>query len=324
VVFTQEIPFPGKLSTKGKAAAKVAGREQENSRETRLRVLNRVRAAYYEYYLAYRSADILNETKELMNNLRRIAEARYATGQGMQQDVIRAQLEVSMLLDRLAEEERKKETQAALLSGLVGRNPLLPLGRPAEPARRVLNKSVDEMAAQAQAHSPMLKSKQLMIEQSEAELSMSRREYLPDMVLSAGMFTRGDFKDVWQASLMFKVPLYFWNKSTGVRAANADLHAARYEYEAEKLATLSRMRELYAMVNTAEHHLHLYGSGIIPQARMALQSTSSNYQVGKTDFMALLEAENMLLKYQLMEQEELVNLSKAQSMLGEITGEEHE
>ncbi len=324
VVFTQEIPFPGKLSVKGRAAAKMAGREQENSRETRLRVLNSLRTAYYEYFLAYRSAEILNETKELMKNFQRIAETRYATGQGMQQDVIRAQLEVSMLLDKVAEEDRKKETQAALISSLVGRNPLMPLGKPAEPPRRALNKSLDEMAAQVQAHSPMLKGKQQMVEQSEEELSMSRREYLPDMVVSAGMFTRGDFKDVWQASLMFKVPLYFWNKSTGVRAANADLHAARYEYEAEKLATLARMRDLYAMVNTAEHHVHLYESGIIPQARMALQSTSSNYQVGKTDFMSLLEAENTLLKYQLMEQEELVNLSKAQSMLGEITGEEHE
>jgi outer membrane protein TolC len=324
VVFTQEIPFPGKLSTKGRAAAKMAGREQENARETQLRVLNNLRTAYYEYFLAYRSAEILNETKELMKNFQRIAETRYATGQGMQQDVIRAQLEVSMLLDRIAEEDRKKETQAALISSLVGRNPLMPMGKPAEPPRRAVNKSLDEMAAQVQAHSPMLKGKQQVVGQSEAELSMSRREYLPDMVLSAGMFTRGDYKDVWQASLMFKVPLYFWNKSTGVKAANADLHAARYEYEAEKLAALARMRDLYALVNTAEHHLHLYESGIIPQARMAFQSTSSNYQVGRTDFMSLLEAENTLLKYQLMEQEELVNLSKAQSMLGELTGEEHE
>ncbi len=113
VVFTQEIPFPGKLSTKGRAAAKMAGREQENSRETRLRVLNNLRTAYYEYFLAYRSAEILNETKELMKNFQRIAETRYATGQGMQQDVLRAQLEVSMLLDKIAEEDRKKETQAA-------------------------------------------------------------------------------------------------------------------------------------------------------------------------------------------------------------------
>jgi outer membrane protein TolC len=322
VVFTQEIPFPGKLSIKGRAAAKMAGREQENSRETKLRVLSSLRTAYYEYYLAYRSAEILHETKELMKNVQGIAETRYATGQGMQQDVIRAQLEVSMLLDRIAEEDRKKETQAALISSLVGRNPMLSLGRPAEPARQAMGKSMDEMAVKAQAHSPMLKGKQRMVEQSEAELSMSRWEYMPDMVLSAGMFTRGDFKDVWQASLMFKVPLYFWNKSTGVKAANADLHAAQYEYEAEKLALLARMRDLYAMVKTSEHHLHLYQTGIIPQARMALQSASSNYQVGKTDFMSLLEAENTLLKYQLMEQGELVNLSKNQSMLGEITGEE--
>ena len=54
----------------------------------------------------------------------------------MQQDVIRAQLEVSMLMDRIAEEEQKKETQAALINSLVGRNPLLPLGRPAELPRR--------------------------------------------------------------------------------------------------------------------------------------------------------------------------------------------
>ena len=65
-------------------------------------------------------------------------------------------------------------------------------------------------------------------------------------------------------------------------------------------------------------------SGIIPQARLSLQSATSNYQVGKTDFLSLLESENMLLKYQLMEQEELVNLNKTMSMLGEITGEEHE
>jgi len=324
VVFTQEIPFPGKLSVKGRAAARMAGREQENSRETRLRVLNSLRNAYYEYFLAYRSAEILNETKELMQNFQHIAETRYGTGQGMQQDVLRAQLEVSMLLDRIAEEDRKKETQAALINSLVGRNPLMPLGKPAEPPRRAMNKSLDEMAARAQDHSPMLRGRQQMVEQSEAELSMSRWEYLPDMVLSAGMFTRGDYKDVWQASLMFKVPLYFWNKTTGVRAANADLHAAKYEYEAEKLSTLARMRDLYSSVKTAEHHIHLYETGIIPQARLALQSTTANYQVGKTDFMSLLEAENTLLKYQLMEQDERVNLSKTESMLGEITGEEHE
>jgi cobalt-zinc-cadmium efflux system outer membrane protein len=323
-MITQEVPFPGKLSTKGNAARKRAEREQESARETKLRVLSTLRSAYYEFYLAYRSSEILTQTKDLMQNFQRIAEARYGTGQGMQQDVLRAQLEVTMLLDRLSEEERKKETQAAMINSLTGRNPLAPLGRPTELPIVPLGKSAEELAAMALAHSPALMGKQRMVEQSEFEVSMGRREFLPDMVVTAGRFTRGDMQDVWEATVMFKVPLYFWNKSTGVKAANADLRSAQYDFDATKLMVLARVRDLYATAKTSEHHLRLYDAGIIPQARMALQSTTSNYQVGKTDFLALLDSESLLLKYQLMEQEEQVNLHKTLSMIGEMTGEEHE
>ena len=322
VIFTQEIPFPGKLSTMGHAAGKMAEREQENAREVRLRVLAALRNAYYEYYLAYRSTEIITRNKDLMKNVQQIAESRYGTGQGTQQDVLRAQLEVMMLLDRLAEEERKQETQAAMINSLVGRNPLANLGSPAELPGISLEKSAEELAAMAEAHSPLLQGKQRMVEQSAFEVSSRKKDFLPDMVLSGGWFTRGEKSDVWQASLMFKIPLYFWNKSTGVKAANADLHSSRYDYDAAKLAVLARVRELYATVRTSEHHLHLYNTGIIPQAGEALQSATSNYRVGKTDFMSLLDSEGLLLKYQLMEQEELVNQHKTLSMIGEMTGEE--
>jgi outer membrane protein TolC len=322
VVFTQEVPFPGKLSTMGHAAGKMAEREHENAREMQLRVLAGLRNAYYEYYLAYRSTEIITQTKDLMKNVQQIAETRYGTGQGTQQDVLRAQLEVLMLLDKLAEEERKKETQAAMINSLVGRNPLATLGRPAELPRPSLGKSAEDLAAMAEAHSPLLLGKQRMVEQSAFEVSSRKKDFLPDMVLSGGWFTRGDKTDVWQASLMFKVPLYFWNKSTGIKAANADLHSSQYDYDAAKLAVLARVRDLTAAARTSEHHLHLYSSGIIPQAGQALQSATSNYRVGKTDFLSLLDSQSLLLKYQLMEQEELVNLHKTLSMIGEMTGEE--
>jgi outer membrane protein, heavy metal efflux system len=324
VVVTQEIPFPGKLSTIGKAAAKRAEREHETARETRYRILANLRNAYYEYYLAYRSSDILNETKDLMKNFQRIAETRYTTGQGNQQDVMRSQLEVSMLLDRLAEEERKKESQAARINSLIGRDPMAPLGRPADLPLITLTKSVDDLVAMVTAHSPALLGKERMVEQGEFEVSSSKKEFLPDMVVSGGWFFRGEKSDVWQASVMFKVPLYFWNKSTGVRAANADLSSARYDFEAAKLMVLARIRDLYASAKTSEHHLHLYETGIIPQARQSLQSATSNYQVGKIDVLGLLDSESLLLKYQLLQQEELVNLHRTLAMIGEMTGEEHE
>ena len=257
-----------------------------------------------------------------MKKVQLIAETRYGTGQGMQQDVLRAQLEVMMLLDKLAEEERRTETQTAMINRLVGRDPLAPLGRPAELPPISLEKSVEELAAMAQAHSPLLEEKQLMVEQSEFEVSSQKKEFLPDIVLSGGWFTRDANRDVWQASVMLKVPLYFWNKSTGVRAAQAELHSARYDYNSAQLSLLARLRELYAMAKTSEHHLTLYKTGIIPQATQALQSTTSNYRVGKTDFLTLLDSQDLLLKYQLMEQEELANLHKTLSLIGELTGED--
>jgi outer membrane protein, heavy metal efflux system len=322
VVFSQEIPFPGKLGTMGHAAGKMAEREQENAREIRYRVLAELRNSYYEYYLTYRSTEILARTRDLMKNFQQIAETRYGTGQGMQQDVLRAQLEVMMLLDKLAEEERKKETRAAMINNLIGRNPLANLGRPAELPRTSLEKSAEEIAAMAEDHSPVLMGKKRMVEQSAFEVSSRKKDYLPDMVVSGGWYTRGEKSDVWAASLMFKVPLYFWNKSTGVRAANAELHSSQYDLDAAKLAILARVRDLTATARTSEHHLNLYGTGIIPQASQALQSAASNYRVGKTDFLSLLDSQSLLLKYQLMEQEELVNLHKTLSMIGEMTGEE--
>ncbi len=324
VVFSQEIPFPGKLSTMGRAAGKQAEREQENFRETRLRILNSLKTAYYDYSLAYKSSEILERNKEVMNNFQRIAETRYATGQGIQQDVIRAQLEVSMLLERVALQEQKKEAQRAMINSLLGRDPLAPLGRPADVLKVSLDRTLDNLSGAALAHSPAVLAKQRMIEQSQEEVSLSRKGYLPDMIVSAGWFSRREMTGVWEASVMFKVPLYFWNKSTGVKAASADLSSARYEYEASKLMTLSKVKDLYTMAKTSERLLGLYEAGILPQARLGLQSATASYQVGKIDFPALLESESLLLKYELAYEEELVSLNKAISQVGEAVGLENE
>ncbi len=322
IQFSQEIPFPGKLSTMGLAARKQAEREQENYRETRLRVLNSLRTAYYDYYLSYRSSEILEQNKEIMKNFQRIAETRYATGQGIQQDVLRAQLEVSMLLEKIAIQEQKKESQRAAINSLLGRDPLAPLGRPADTLITSFPATLDELTGMALAHSPVIREKHDMVEQNEYDLSLSKRQYLPDMVVSAGWFTRGELADVWQASVMFKVPLYFWNKTTAVKAASADLGSAREDYEAARLMTLSRMKDLYTAAKTSESLLKLYDTGILPQARLALQSATSSYQVGKVDFLSLLESQTVLLKYQLSYEEELVNLNKTVSMIHQAAGGE--
>ncbi|OGW27527.1 MAG: hypothetical protein A2X56_14515 [Nitrospirae bacterium GWC2_57_13] len=322
IMLTQEIPFPGKLATMGRAARHKAEQEGEMERETRLRVLSSIRAAYYDYYLAWRSAEILEQNKEIMKNFQRVAETRYATGQGIQQDVIRAQLEVSMLIEKIAMEEQKKESQRATLNSLAGRDPAASLGRPADRPSAQFGRDYGELTEQARLHSPLIRAKERMVQQGEQELSLSRREFLPDMVFSAGWFDRGDMTDMWEASIMFKVPLYFWNKSTGVRAAKSALWAARYDHEASKLMVAAKMKNLHTMAATSERLLRLYEAAILPQARLAIQSAMTSYQVGKVDFLALLESQTLLLRYQIAYEQEMVNLNKTVSMIVEIAGHE--
>lgn len=322
IVVSQMIPFPGKLSMMGKAARKSAEAEQENAREAELRTLNTLRAAYYEYYLAFRTAEILEQTKDLMKNFQRIAETRYATGQGLQQDVLRAQLEVTKMLDELVEQRQKKEAQAAMINSLAGRDPLAPLGRPADRLMTSYPVPLDDLASRALDHSPLLRRSQRMVEMNEAELTVSKLEFLPDVTVSAGLFERGEMEDFWTASVMVNVPLWFWNKSAGVKAAAASLGSARHEREGARLMLLAKVKDLHAMARASEHHLQLYESGIIPQARMALQSATSNYQVGRIDFLMLLDSHALLLKYQIAYERELVNLNKTMSMLRETAGEE--
>lgn len=322
IMLTQEIPFPGKLATMGRAARHEAEQEGEREREMTLRVLSGIRAAYYDYYLAWRSAEILEQNKEIMKNFQRIAEMRYATGQGIQQDVIRAQLEVSMLIEKVAMEEQKKESQRAMLNSLVGRDPASPLGRPADRPAARFGRDYAELAEHARLHSPLIRAKEQMVRQGEQELSLSRREFLPDMVFSAGWFDRGDMEDMWEASIMFKVPLYFWNKSTGVKAAKAGLWAAKHDHEASKLMVAAKMKDLHTMASTSERLLRLYETAILPQARLAIQSATSSYQVGKVDFLALLESQTLLLRYQIAYEQELANLNKTTSMIVEIAGQE--
>lgn len=321
LVVSQEIPFPGKRSTMGRAAEKAAGREQEALREVKLRILNAVRAAYYNYYLAYRSAEILEQNKEIMKNFQRIAETRYATGQGIQQDVLRAQLEVSMLLEKLAMEEQKKEAQRTMINSLLGRNPLASLAKPGDRLPTVFQASLEDLAERAVSHAPAVLAGQKMVEMNEAELRLSRLEFLPDFTVTAGRFERGDMPDFWQASVMLKVPLWFWNKSAAVKESAAELGASRHEYEARRLMVISKVKDQYTMAKTSEQLLNLYESGILPQARLALQSATSNYQVGKIDFLSLLESQSVLLRYQLQYENELVNLNKTISMISEVTGE---
>ncbi len=142
---SQKFPSFGKLSLRGEVANKQAKVAEEQYRATEREIIARVKKAYYELYWVHKAIEITEEIKELLEKFEKIAETRYSTGKGYQQSVLRAQLEVSRLDDKLLTLKQMKTTVVAMLNTLMNRSPEAPLGRPEDFETSRMPHKLDEL-----------------------------------------------------------------------------------------------------------------------------------------------------------------------------------
>jgi len=317
----QEVPFPGKLSLKETTAAREADREGAMYRATVLGVSTRLRVAYNEYFFAHESLQIVAKNKALLEQLAAAAAARYRVGEGLQQDVARAQVEVSILLGRLTSLEQARQSAAAMLNAVLNLPPMAPLGPPAPVERVPFSYSLDDLERLVRERSPLLSAAQSGVERAESNLSLARRQYYPDFVLRADYFNKARLVPEWEVGAGIRVPLYFWRKQAfGVQEAAAGLSEARATKQSTSQDVLARVKSLYAQVTSAGRLVDLYGATVVPQAEISLHSALSGYQVGQVDFVSLLNSFTVLNEYELRYYEELTNFDKAVAQVEEVVG----
>ncbi len=317
----QEIPFPGKLSLKATAAAREADREEALYRATVLSVLARLRLAYDEYFLAHRSLEILRQNKNLLDALARAAEARYETGQGLQQDVARAQVELSILDGRLTTAEQARQSAVATVNAILNRPPQAPLGVPAPIEKRPLAYTLEQLSDLATAQAPPLQAAAFEVARAEANLDLAKRQYYPDFVVRADYMNKAALMPEWEVGLGVRLPLYFARKQAyGVREAAAGVQEALANRQRTSQEILALLKDWYARATSAERLVALYGAVIGPQAEVALESALAAYQVGKVDFLTVLNNFTVVNEYRIRYVEELANFDKALAMLEQAAG----
>ena len=317
----QEVPFPGKLALKEAVAAREADREGALYRATVLSMLTRLRVAYAEYSLAHTSIEIVRSNKELLEKLARAAEARYQVGEGLQQDVARAQVEESILVGRLTTLEQARQSAAAMLNAMLNRPPAAPLGMPAAVEKRPLTYALDQLESLAKERSPDLKAAESDVARAETNLDLAKRQYYPDFVLRADYFNKAALVPEWEVGAGIRVPLYFWRKQAfGVREATAGVSEARASRQGTSQGVLARLKDFYAQATSADRLVELYGAVVGPQAELALDSATAAYQVGKVDFLTVLNNFTVLNDYRLRYYEELASFDKAVARLEEAAG----
>ena len=320
--FGQEIPFPGKLRLRGEIAQREAERFEQEYLATRLRHIAALKETYFALHFVHKSTEIVEKNKTLLVQFEKTAKARYSVGQAAQQDVFRAQVEISRVLDRLAVLEQQKESLHAAINRLLNRPPADPLGTPEEIQIPILTLSLPELARRAEAFSPALLASAKGIERNEQAVSLAHRQFYPDFDLNA-LGTRNDRinDNGYQVMLAIKIPLFYETKQRqGVKEALAGLAGAREDLTATRQDILFQVKDAFVQTQRAERLITILRDAIIPQSTLALQSAQASYGVGKVDFLTLLNSLLALQESQLELHGEMAAHEKAVARLEAVTG----
>ncbi|MBI3357229.1 MAG: TolC family protein [Nitrospirae bacterium] len=320
--FGQDIPFPGKLRLKGEVAQQESERLEQEYYATRLRLVAALKQDYFDLHFVHKSIEIVEKNKALLMQFEKTAKARYSVGQAAQQDVFRAQVEISRVLDRLAVLDQQKESLHAAINRLLNRPPAGLLGTPEEAHTTILTIPLQELSRRADEFSPALLATAKGIERSERSVSLAKRQYYPDFDVTALGIRNDKINDNgYQVMVGIKIPLFYETKQKqGVREALASLEGAREDFSATRQDMLFQVKDSFVQAQRAERLITILRDAIIPQATLALQAAQASYAVGKVDFLTLLNSLLILQDGQLELHGEIVSHEKSLARLEAVTG----
>ena len=317
---SQQVPYPGKLDLRASIAARDADAEMQQVEATRLSVASRVRQAYYRLAYAYAAADVLQRNRDLLQTLLKVSENRYAVGQAAQQDVIKAQTQLSVVDLQLARVQRERAAREGELNALLARPAPSPVGRPADLQITAFDLSLDSLIANAGAHAPMLRRDQIMIDRSQLAVDAARKEYKPDFAVNGGYYNMGSMPPMYEFRFDVQIPLRRARREAAVAEQQIAVQQARSAYDSTRFALQGRIQEDYQMAATSLRLAHLYEERVLPQARLALESSMASYQTGGVDFLSVLTNFGAVLEYEMAYFDELAAYHTAVSRLEEMTG----
>ncbi len=318
---TQEIPFPTTLYLRGSRASKEAGMAEQAYRAKVREVLARTRSAYAMLYLSYKSLDLYNENIELVRRFARVAESKYAVGHASLLDALKAQVELTKMLNMGVVIVQDKELAQAMLNALLGR-PQAPLGLPRDPDKPRLDARLEDLEGLALSGRPELREAFLATERASRSLALARSEFLPDLMVQVRRRTdpmRGVTHD---GILGFTLPLWFWKPAARLEEARAESETSEAELKAETLMTLSELKSRWVRTKTAQRLAEIYRTSVLPQAEEALKVAEAGYQAEKTSFLDLLDAQRTLLDFRLEYYQYVAEYEQRLAELERVVGRE--
>lgn len=344
----QRLPLPGKLGNRTRVAERLAEARRHTVARTRMDVIADVKRAYADLYYVERALDVTDRNLQLLTAIADVTRTRYATGIGRQPAVLRAGLEIDGLERQRIVLAQNRKAALARLNAAVGRPASTSLAETAYPRRLqavLAGASVDRrgfvspvdretervpglppldsLIERAASGSPEVLAHVARIRADESAVDVARAEVWPDPMIALQYGSRVDASDRLSAVLSFSIPVFAGRKQQPrVREAEAVLASHRSAHDAMIDDIERRVIEAYADLLDAYGQLAILDRGVIERSAANLDATLSAYRAGTEDFLALLDSQSEVYRYELERHRGLADFLSAWAELERVVGEE--
>jgi outer membrane protein TolC len=317
---SQDLPYPGKRSLRGKVAEFEANSLHEQSDGMRRDVVENVQRVYYQLAYIQQTFGTLLGSDQLLNQMEQAAEARYRVGQGSQRDVLKAQLQHTKILQEIAHHHEQEGLLEAQLKQLLNRAQESPdlVTEPVSPTP--VHYSAAELLQRTREQNSDVRARLEMLHSQAAQVELAHKEFRPDFNLGY-MYQNTDrkFRDYYMLTFSVRLPNRGRQRAE-LAEAEQNQERAKQEMQAEVQRVLSEVQQQYVMVQTSEERLKIYSDGLIPQANATFQAGLAAYQSNRQDFESLLSSFLDVLNLDLEYRNELVDHESAVARLERLTG----
>ena len=327
---SQTLPWFGKRGLQGDAATEAARAAQEGIASIQNTVIAEVANAYYELFYLGRSIEIIRGNRDLVLHLERVARARYGAGAATHADVIRAQVELGIIENRLGSLKDRRAPLFARLNALLNRPTTETFDLPSILTFEPVNYTDDELLAKVSRHNPDLRATSFEIEAAHRQRERANKNYLPDITLGLDYIATGDARmpgvqdsgdDALSATIGFTLPIWRSKYDAGVKEADAILRQQQFKrdqqlntFHAETVTALFKLRD-------AQRQIDLYEKALLPKANESLVATQRAYSTGAAPFADTIDAQRMLLNFELSFARAITDHHQARIVLEKLTGQ---
>jgi len=304
VGLSQMFPFPGKLSAISEAASVDTSivRQEINDAVNEIRKI--VSIKYFKLSYLRKALLYSQESKKLLEEIADVVSTKYTVETASQQNLIKVQLEITNISEKIEDLKSKEKSLIAELNSLLLRDPNTKIETKYFDDIIFLEVSVSELDSLSRIYRPFLKGIAYAEQKARLNQNVAQKDFYPNFTLGLQYSfreeiaaTQSPLDDFFSVMVGISLPLNYGGKvSSKVEefVSMQQLYSDQYSSALQNLN--SNFGASVSQLESIEERIKLFEEGLLPQSQLNFSSALASYQVNEVDFINVIDAQDQLFK----------------------------